>query len=365
VSGLSGEWLVILVFVSSALPMGLSIDWYFQGKGRIATVAASKVLMFCVYLALVYILVRSPGDTVMVGIAYLAANSVSAVWLFSLFRREAGSMSFRWNPRRWRELVRQSIPLGASLLLSQSTANVPVLLAGTLLTAHETGLFSASMKLIVFCLMVDRIFYVVFFPVLTRYRQMRESQFPQLVAVGLKVMLAVSVPIFICGVAFAGMIVPVVFGSGYEEAVLVFQLLLPFFLFTTTNTVWMSVLYADSRDTDFLHVMILGSIVLIILCGVLSVILGIAGTAISISVSEGLMTVLLLMKGRKILSLRYGKIFLPLFISGAAMAGVLAAVQVIPSFAALLAALGCYAVLLVVLGGLTQNDIRFLKEKFV
>jgi O-antigen/teichoic acid export membrane protein len=321
--------------------------------------------MFCAYLALVYILVRSPVDTVLVAFAYLAANFVSAVWLFWLFQKEAGSMSFRWNPRRWRELLRQSIPLGASLLLSQSTANVPVLFAGALLTAHETGLFSASMKLIVLCLMVDRIFYVVFFPVLTRYRQMHEAQFPQLVAVGLKVMLAVSVPIFICGIAFAGTIVSIVFGSGYERAVLVFQLLLPFFLFTTTNTVWMSVLYADGRDTDFLHVMILGSIVLIILCGVLSVILGIAGTAISISVSEGLMTVLLLMKGRKVLSLRYGKIFLPLFISGMAMAGVLAAGQMVSSSIALPAAFLCFAVLLVMLGGLTHSDIRFLKEKFV
>ena len=128
--------------------------------------------------------------------------------------------------------MRESLPLGISTVLGQTVQNMPVLLLGALLTVAETGFFSAAMKLIFFVLMIDRVFYTLFLPVVSRYRARSNADFARAASLGMKVMLTVSIPVTVVGIAYAETFITLVFGPGYQEAVPVLQWALPYALFT-------------------------------------------------------------------------------------------------------------------------------------
>ena len=363
--GLSRHWLMAVLFAASALPLAWSLDWYFQAKGRIVATSAAKVLMYGAYVLLVFTLVRSSEDALWTPVAFLTANALSAMVLFGLFQKEVGGGAWSWNPSSWKRLLKESLPLGLSSALTQTIANLPVLIAGALLTMHETGLFSASMKLLFFVLMIDRVFNIVFFPAISRYRELGEGLFKQLAAVGLKVMFTITLPVTVLGVAFTPSILALVYGPTYVGGTSVLRWLLPYFLFTTTNTVLMSVLYADRRDKEVLRALASGTAVLIMFCIGLSLVWHGDGTALGMSVGEGVITLILLSSVGVSRLLSPLRTVLPFLLGGAAMAVVLGMMQDVPLLLRVAAALASFGLCVLALGGIGREDIQFLKQRFV
>ncbi len=359
------SWRMAVLFAASAVPLSWSLDWYFQGKGRIVATSLAKVLGYAAYVLFVLIVVRSPGDALWTPVAFFAGNTVSVAVLFSLFQKDVGGGRWSWNPEAWRALMKESIPLGLSSVLMQTITNLPVLIAGALLSLHETGLFGASLKLLFFVLMIDRVFNLLFFPAISRYRQLEGGLFDQLAAVGLKSMTTLVLPVAVLGFAFAPFVLNAVYGPMYAAGTATLRWLFPYFIFTTTNTVAMAVLYADRRDKEVLSALATGTTVLILLCVGLSLLWGGEGTALGLSAGEGVIAVLLLSRMGRRVTFHPLRVLLPIILSGAAMAIVLLAANAILPILSVIAALGVYGLCILALRGLGREDLRFLKQRFV
>jgi len=355
---------VVIGFSLSALPFALSLDWYLQGKEQLVAVSAGRVLMYVVYFVLAVLLVSDPQDVMWTAAAYGMANVSSAVLFIYMFRTRVGRLSVQVQTAEWKKLLKESLPFGVFAMLSQAIMNLPVLLVGLMLSSGEVGYFSAAMKLIFFALMLDRMLYALFYPVITRYRRSSDKKFSYLAGLAVRVTLLISIPTVVIGGMFASDIISLIFGSAYIQASGSLQLLLFYFVFTTLNTIFMCVLIADGREREFARIMTVGTVVLLALCVVLTSALGITGTSLSLAVGEGIMTLLLVMKVRETRLLGFLRNSLPALSAGAIMVGTMlvlkgAGAAVIP--VAVLAFAGC----LLAFGGLSGGDIRFLRERFV
>ena len=365
VLGPTPVWIMIVLWASVALPLALSLDWYFQGRSDLGPASLGRVLIYVVYLAVILTAVRSPEDVSWTAAAWCVANVAGALFLVVVFVRKTGALVLRWKPRVWVQLLRESLPLGLSTILAQTIVNMPVLLVGLLLTAADTGFFSAAMKLVFFVLMIDRVFYTLFLPVVSRYRTRGEADFSRAATLGMKVMLTFSLPVMVAGISYAETFIAFVYGPGYEPAAPVLQWALPYVLFTTMNTVLMSVMYADRRDAEFLRIMAVGTALIVVLCTALPPFLGVQGSAIGLSAGEGAMTVMLLLKVRAILTWKGSATLLPMFAGGTVMACTIFVLWHFP--VALVVPVACVTFALTVLGtgGLSRDDLRFLWGRFV
>ena len=363
--GPTSVWGMIILWSCVALPLGLSLDWYFQGKSDLGPASLGRILIYFVYLAGIVLAVRSPEDVSWTAAAYFFANVAGALFLVVVFVRKTGALELRWKPHVWVRLLRESLPLGLSTILGQTIVNMPVLLVGLLLTTTDTGFFSAAMKLVFFVLMIDRVFYTLFLPVVSRYRSRGVEDFSRATTLGMKVMLTFSLPVMVAGMSYAGTFISFVYGPGYEPAAPVLQWALPYVLFTTMNTVLMSVLYADRRDAEFLRIMALGTALIVALCIALPPILGVQGSAIGLSVGEGTMTAMLLFKVRTILRWRESSTLLSMFAGGAVMACTIFALWHFPVALVIPVACVVFALTVLATGGLSRDDLRFLWGRFV
>jgi O-antigen/teichoic acid export membrane protein len=357
--------LVIVIVSASALPLALSPDWFFQGKEQLFPVSVSKVLMYGVYLIVALWLVHSAGDVDLAAVAFTAGNLAATVVLLALLRRSHGTLSLRWSWSSWRTLVVRSYPLGVSSFLTQTVTNLPILIVGIFLTTGDAGAFNAAMKLVFFVLIVDRVFYAVFLPAVSRHGSEAGEPFRRMVFLGLKIVLLVTMPVVLIGIALATPIIALVFGPEYPEAVPVLQYLLPYVPFTLANTVVMTALIAVHRQRDYMVVMSWGTALLTCLCVVLTAIVGIEGTAMSLPLGEAVMTVAFLMAGRRSLGDGLPRALMPALESAIVMSVVMVALHSLPWYATVPIALLGFGATALLRGGLNRDDVRFLRERFV
>jgi O-antigen/teichoic acid export membrane protein len=363
--GASAAWVMIVIWSCAAVPLAFSLDWYFQGKSDLGPASLGRVLIYAVYLAGIFLAVRSPDDVSWTAVAYFVANVAGALLLAIVFTGKVGSLELRWQPGKWAPLLRESLPLGLSTILGQTIVNLPVLLVGALLTTSDTGFFSAAMKLVFFVLMIDRVFYTLFLPVVSRYHARGEAEFSRATALGMKVMLTFSLPAMVAGIGYAQTFITLVYGPGYEPAAPVLQWALPYVLFTTMNTVLMSVMYAARRDTEFLRIMAVGTGLIVLLCTALPPIVGVQGSAMGLSIGEGAMTAILLFRVKAIVTWRRTATLLPMFAGGAGMAGTIFLLWHFPIVLVIPVACVVFACTVLVTGGLSKDDLRFLWGRFV
>ncbi|RPH32663.1 hypothetical protein EHM92_08555, partial [bacterium] len=145
ITGPTKVWGMVVLWSSVSLPLALSLDWYFQGKSDLGPASLGRMLIYLVYLAGIFLAVHAPEDVAWTAAAYFFANVAGALFLIVVFVRKAGALELRWKPRVWTQLLREGLPLGLSTILGQTIVNMPVLLVGLLLTAADTGFFSAAM----------------------------------------------------------------------------------------------------------------------------------------------------------------------------------------------------------------------------
>lgn len=363
--GPTSVWTMIVYWSWVAVPLALSLDWYFQGKSDLGPASLGRMLIYLIYLAGILLAVRSPEDVGWTAISFFVANVAGALLLGIVFTRRVGPLELRWRPQKWAPLLRESLPLGLSTILGQTIMNLPVILVGALLTAADTGFFSAAMKLVFFVLMIDRVFYTLFLPVVSRYRTRGEADFSRAAALGMKVMLTFSLPVMVAGMCYAPTFIALVYGPGYEPAAPVLQWALPYVLFTTMNTVLMSVMYADRRDAEFLRIMAVGTGLIVLLCTVLPPVLGVQGSAIGLSVGEAAMTAILLFRVKAVVPWSGSATLVPMFAGGALMAGTILVLWQLPVALVIPVACIVFACTILVTGGLNRDDLRFLWGRFV
>ena len=151
-------WLHALMLI----PLGLSLEWFFQGKELFGIVGSSKVVNSAVYACFALVLVRGPDDFRFAAISLFIGASAAALLLIALYQRRYGKIRFSVSTHLWREMLKGSVPVGIAMLAGQNAVNLGPIVLGALFTTTDVGMYSAGMKLIILLLLLDRTLNAVY-----------------------------------------------------------------------------------------------------------------------------------------------------------------------------------------------------------
>lgn len=356
---------IVLLFLPSLFPLALMLDWFFQGKESLSTIAVSRLLQYVVYGLLVILLIRTADDVYAAAIAFGAGLVVAAVILWVAYSRRWGRIPLQWSPVEWRAILRKGIPVGAAMLLAQSVTNLPPIVIGYLTTAHDVGIFSSALKLIFLLLMIDRLFNALFLPVVTRYFSSGGDDLHGLVATTLRVLLAILVPLVVVGIILGRHVVLLVFGPQYENSTILFDILLGYVALTVLNSVFVCILVGSNNEQTYTRMLTWGSVWLC--AGVVggTLLMGPVGAAIGVVLGEFVTTALMMNSATEIVKIDRMRIFLLPLLAGVCMTVVAYVFQGINPFALAVVGITVFLVVDVLLKGVTMHDVRFLRERFV
>jgi O-antigen/teichoic acid export membrane protein len=153
-----------------------------------------------------------------------------------------------------------------------------------------------------------------------------------------------------------------VFGEGFEAAVAPFRILLVYLASTLINSVFTAALIVARRERLYFGIMLAGSLVTAAVAIAATPMAGIVGTAAAVSAGEVIMTSLFGILLRSSLAEQSARELVPLISAALGMAIVTGGLAWLSAPLAIVAGLVVYAVVIVVMKGLSPDDVQLLRE---
>jgi O-antigen/teichoic acid export membrane protein len=176
----------------------------------------------------------------------LVADAVTEVILVIATRRRFG----RWwpsapNRATWHQL-RAGVPITVSRAARTVIITLDVIIVGLFVSSAETGRYALAGRLIGVGVVFVGLFQSVYLAALARSRR-DPAQVAALVRSAGRVVWWVGTPVLVALVASAGVLVPLVFGEHYRDAIELTQVMLPALLLLAFTSIWSGVLLAYHR----------------------------------------------------------------------------------------------------------------------
>ena len=141
---------LLLLYGLTLVTTAVSFQWVFQAAERMSRVAVANVLGQLVFAVLVLLILKRPDQLLWIPVLQVAGEIASCLYFFVGFVRDFGPVRAVFDWRQWREILRESLPMGLSGVLSLVMFNFDLVLLGFLKPASDVGQYSAAYKIIGF-----------------------------------------------------------------------------------------------------------------------------------------------------------------------------------------------------------------------
>ncbi|MBU1298387.1 MAG: oligosaccharide flippase family protein [Bacteroidetes bacterium] len=355
---------VIVLFVFSIFPNIFFLDWYFQGKENLFPVSVGRLLISAVYLFSLLLFFSRSHNLTWVPASFLIGNTIGVAFVLYWFRKEGNTLVPSFSLKNSYSLFKKSLHLSSASVISQVNVNLPIIIIGLVLSATEAGIFSAASKLVFFFLLLDRFFYSLYFPAVTRVFQESSERLSEVVSFVLRIALIVIIPVTVGCILLSEPIIRLIFGNDYQDASLVFQILIGYFTATILNSIYGYGLVAIKQEKLYSKIIALSLIVYLFSTLIFTYLFGVIGTAAGVVVSEFVVLVCFRFAFGKFVQVNFFRYILKVFPALLVMIIVI----YFTSHNLLLsipAAALTYLMITVAAGGISKSDLQTLKEKIL
>ena len=242
---------IIPVYSLFLIPLALMPEWYFLGKGQMGTVAAGRLFQMAIYLLILALCVTDIGDIFNVPWAWVAGGTGASLWLWHGFAGVIRQSGYRPDFRSMMSFWRQSIPLGIATVISQVALQFPFIYLGWRYGSTAAGHYGVAFRLMMALLVLDRIFYTVFFPAVSRQAVRDPADMARAVTTIVKSIAIAAITIGAVSALLAPWLIPLVFGEAYRPSVPLFQGMLGYFWASFLNSAVGYTLLAKEKYRDY------------------------------------------------------------------------------------------------------------------
>jgi len=281
--------LVVVLSGLSFFYWAFDTSWAYKGLERNRWIGLALVLGQVLFLGMVLIVVRGPGDVVFVPLAQFLGDISAALFLaVFLFRLRKIKLGLREG---WK-VLRSSGFLTLSRVLRTLILTFDIVLVGFMLGEREVGLYAAPYR---FCILLAAIAIatqVSYLPVFTRTRAQGSKQMADLARRSAELTCAISAPMTVGGMIVAAPLIYTLFGPGYLEGAAAFRLVILSIGFAFISGVTHNVLLVHDRLNVEVWIIAVAAALNIGLNVVVIPRYGIVGAGFTTALAEGLILLL-------------------------------------------------------------------------
>jgi len=352
---------LIILYSLSLFPYALSVEWFFRGIEKMKYLGISAVIAYSFYLLPLLIFVRSPENINFVPFFWFVGGTLATLFL-GLVARKKKELKVG-NPQleitSW-DLLRRALPIGVGTIMTQIYFNFDITMLGFMRGIREAGLYTSAYKLLMFLLLIDRVFSMVILPLISRYYKESKERLEGILSFAAKAVIALVLPISAGGTVLALPIMRLIYGEGYTPASFAFRIVIWTLTVTTIGSIYTQGLIASGNEKKYAVAMVTGTVANIILNVIMIPILGIIGAAVATVCSEIVMILLMRYTFNRIIRVQIlPHIVRPAFAS-AVMCISLYLLRMLNVVSLVFIGVIIYISFLYITGGITKNDIRLV-----
>lgn len=143
----------------------------------------------------------------------------SAILSYFLLKRHGTKISLTASVPRWVSMVRHSFPFGLSVFLATVYNKIDILILSAMTVPAVVGWYSAAYRLLNVTNLIPTVVATAMFPRFASLKDQGREDLSELFSEGIRVLLAVCVPMIILGMAFARPVIILLFGTQFEPSI--------------------------------------------------------------------------------------------------------------------------------------------------
>lgn len=242
----------------------VSIEWFYQGMEEFRFVAIRSILVRLIYVVLVFLLVKSPGDFLLYYVLITGTIVANALINLAYSRKFVDLTLLKSHPGRYAKSI---FALGIYMVMLSFFSTFNVVYLGMVKGEHDVGVYTTATKIYTLILGVLSAYTTVMMPRMTSLlSENRIEDFKSRIAGSFKLVFSVAFPLIAGGIVLAPQIIGILAGDQYWEAVPVMRLIMPLVLVVGLAQIWViQVLLPMKKDNVVLWSAVLSAAVGVIL----------------------------------------------------------------------------------------------------
>ena len=329
-------------------------------------IAANRLIGSAIYLLFIVFIVKATDQLKMVPIGWIIGGVIQALIMVLHCFTSVKPISYNGhtNNSKWK-LIKKGIPLGIANLISQCVIQFPFIYLGFFDSVNSTGIYSIAYRIIVFLLIIDRVFYTVFFPLISKSIKKSITDASYHLDVSLKVVSCTVLYFSAVCIILVPTLIPVVFGSEFQLSSQVFQYLMIYFVLSVINTIFTSALIASNNEKTYTWSLLWGVVSVIIFLIIPLQVSLLEAIPLSLGLFQAVSMLIMLNKLRKNLSVRLFRRFVLPLIAVFMIHTITYILQLGNSILFLFCIIAILPFFLAFASGFNKKDLLFLKKQLV
>lgn len=255
--------LVVLIQGLNVFSSAINLNSLYSGLQRMDIVATRELSANFLNMLGVLVLVHNQNDLVIAALISVGATMTANVALMGRYIREFGTPKLVFDVSRLCNLSCSSLPFFLGGLGTAVTYNLHFVILGFTRSATEVGLFSAAWKVFGFTAVAPDVISNVFLPRISSLID-RPAERNEAGQIYLQAIILYALPVTIIGSALAGPIIHVLFGRGYDSAIITLSILLINSLVVALNFGFATLMISAGRQKILVRAPLGGAIVSIV-----------------------------------------------------------------------------------------------------
>lgn len=279
------------------------IEWYFRGTENFKFITIRSVFVKFLYVIAIFLFVKNKENYVIYFILTCSVTIINAI--INLWYAKK-TVSFTLKNINLKRHYSAFFTVGLYVILTSMYTTFNIVFLGLVSTAKAVGYYTTALKLYTIILGLFSALNSVLIPRLSSLIATNDLEvFDRMIEKSLVFVVTLCFPIIVCGIVLAPQIIYLISGSGFEDAIICFRIILPLIAIVGFAQVFANqILMTIKKDKELAYNSIIGAIVGIILNITLVPSFSQIGTTLTVFLSETCITISLYLLCKKYINLR-------------------------------------------------------------
>jgi len=212
---------LLLVFSFALLPLAVNLAWVFRGHEQMRMVGISEMIQVGVYLGLLLLLVRGPGQLLLIPVFFVVSHGLASLVVWAGQARRWGWPKIAFRGGGHLSMLGVSLPVVVNLFLHQVCFSFDTLMLGFIRGDREVGLYNAVFRIVISLISVISVLMEAIFPTFSRLFVVGRDALRRVMEKALTITVILALPVGVGGTVLSRPLILALYGQEFEESGLI------------------------------------------------------------------------------------------------------------------------------------------------
>lgn len=286
----------VILFFDSIREFGFSINRAFE---KMEIEAFIKIFTTSLLIIIGFIFISKNPKSISLSYAYLISGIVGLIIMYISLRKHFISIISNYNKKLIKIIIKEAFPIAIVGVIGTIMSNVDMIILGWFTDSKNIGLYSAAQKPIQIIYLIPSLLSTSIFPVFSRLASTNMEKAKSVIRKSFNFSLIIAILINIGILLVGGFFFKLIFGTQYIESIPVFKIMSLAIITGAPGIIMSNALFAIGKQKKLIEYIIVTLIINLILCLILIPKFHIYGAAISVTLSQTIGNIFLIIKSRK------------------------------------------------------------------